>query len=620
MKPTIENLNDSFKVSYDVFEASRNEAIEVLNLYHNRQYTTDQLNTLANRGQPAETFNIIKLFARMLVGYYSTIVNNVKVDPTKEESVIAAAVLQDTIDYVFRTNNFSASGDKIKLDGILTGLMVSYVDVHPTGETDEFGRPKYRIDISHVPSLEVAIDPMSRLDDYSDAKFIHRFKWVAQEDVDRLYSKKKRESLDAYYNGLYINEADFDYTYHTQFMGRYKRFDNYLIVQSIIKDGDKTWSIHWSQNEILSKENISHKYVKMPYRVQKFNMSDKAEFYGLFREVIETQKAINQALLKIQLMVNTQKAFVQDGAIDNIAEFTDQFNRVNAIIPVKDLAGVQIENLSADVQQQYAIIENGLNRVQRVLSINDAFLGLAYASDSGSKVKLQQNASAVAQRYSSSKIENFYRLLGWDILNLVKQYFTAHDIVRVSDGYEGYRWTELNKPAEVPVTDPQTGQPVINPQTGQIQTRVVFEEVKDPATGKPLKDKEGNYILAPIPTLDSDIQFSSADISLDTVSFDNDEAQNNQLFSQFMNGPVGNMLSQVNPQGYFRIAGLSVKNLKSKYSPEIAQILNQTSQMMQQQQQQQQMEQQQQQQGGQPQMSQAQASNQLPGRPSQGNA
>ena len=616
MKPTIENLNDSFKVSYDVFEASRNEAIEVLNLYHNRQYTTDQLNTLANRGQPAETFNIIKLFARMLVGYYSTIVNNIKVDPTKEESTLAAAVLQDTIDYVFRTNNFSASGDKIKLDGILTGLMVSYVDVHPTGEVDEFGRPKYRIDINHVPSLEVAIDPMSRLDDYSDAKFIHRFKWVAQEDVDRLYSKKKRESLDAYYNGLYINEADFDYTYHTQFMGRYKRFDNYLIVHSIIKDGDKTWSIHWSQNEILSKENISNKNVKMPYRVQKFNMSDKAEFYGLFREVIETQKAINQALLKIQLMVNTQKAFVEDGAIDNIAEFTDQFNRVNAIIPVKDLSGVQIENLSADVQQQYAIIENGLNRVQRVLSINDAFLGLAYASDSGSKVKLQQNASAVAQRYSSSKIENFYRLLGWDILNLVKQYFTAHDVVRVSDGYEGYRWTELNKPAEVPVINPQTGQPVINPQTGQVQTRVVFEEVKDPATGQPLRDKEGHYILAPIPTLDTDIQFSSADISLDTVSFDNDEAQNNQLFSQFMNGPVGNMLSQVNPEGYFRIAGLSVKNLKSKYSPEIAQILNQTSQMMQQHQQMQQ----EQMQGGQPQMSQAQASNQLPGRPSQGNA
>jgi len=606
MKPTIENLRDTFKISYDVFEDSRNEALEVLDLYHNRQYSKDQLNVLATRGQPAETFNIVKLFARMLVGYYSTIVNNVKVNPEKESSVLTAAVIQDTVDYIFRTNNFSAEGDKIKLDNILTGLMCSYVDVEPTGEKDEFGRPLYKINISHIPSLEIAIDPMSRLDDYSDAKYIHRFKWVAQEDVDRLYGKAKRKDIDAYYNYLNIDEAEFTYTYNTQFQGNYKRFDNYLVVHSIVKDGDKTWSIQWCQDTILSKEEITYKDVKMPYRVQKLNTSNRAEFYGLFREVIETQKAINQALLKIQLMANTQKAFVEDGAVEDLSQFTNQFNRVNAIIPVKDLAGIKIENLTREVLDQYNIIDKGLDRVQRVLSINDAFLGMAYASDSGSKVKLQQNASAVAQRYSTSKIENFYRLLGWDIVNLIKQYFTAHEIIRVSDNYEGNKWVELNKPLELP-----TGQ--INPQTGEPITRHVFEEVTDPATGKPLKDKDGNIVMAPIPTIDTDIAFSRADIAIDTVSFDDSEEQNRQLFEQFMNGPVGNMLSQVNPQGYFQAAGLSIKNTKSKYSPELAKILEQTAQMLQPQQKQ---AMQQGQLDGQ--MSQGQSMNQLAGRPTQG--
>jgi len=606
MKPTVENLRDTFKISYDSFEESRNEALEVLDLYHNRQYSVEQLNILAKRGQPAETFNIIKLFARMLVGYYSTIVNNVKVNPEKESSTITAAVIQDVVDYVFRTNNFSAEGDKIKLDNILTGLMCSYVDVEPTGEIDEFGRPLYKINISHIPSLEIAIDPMSRLDDYSDAKYIHRFKWVAQEDVDRLYGKAKREEIDAYYNYLYIKEADFTYTYNTQFMGRYKRFDNYLIVHSIVKDGDKTWSIHWCQDTILSKKEITYKDVKMPYRVQKLNDSNRAEFYGLFREVIETQKAINQALLKIQLMANTQKAFVEDGSVEDLAEFTNQFNRVNAIIPVKDLAGIRVENLTREVLDQYTIIDKGLDRVQRVLSINDSFLGMAYASDSGAKVKLQQNASVVAQRYSTSKIENFYRLLGWDIVNLIKQYFTAHDVIRVANNYEGNKWIELNKPLEIP-----TGQ--VDQQTGQPQTRHVFEEVKDPATGKPLTDDYGNHIMAPIPTMDTDIAFSRADIGLDTVSFDDTSDQNRQLFEQFLNGPVGNMLSQVNPQGYFQAASLSLKNTKSKYSPELAQILEQTAQMLQPQQQQ--AMQQGQLEGQQPQ---GQAMNQLPNRPSQG--
>jgi len=595
MKPTIENLKDTFKISYDAFEESRNEALKVLDLYHNRHYTTDQLNTLALRGQPAETFNIIKLFGRMLLGYYSTIVNNVKINPAKEESIITASVLQDTTDYVFRTNNFALEGDKIKLDCILTGLMCSYTDVVKTDEADEFGRPKYEIKINHVPSLEIALDPMSRLDDYSDARYIHRFKWVAEEEVDSLFGKRKREKLDAYYNHLNIDEAEFAYTYGTEFQGQYKRFDNYLIVHTIMKDGDKTWSVYWSGETILSKEEVTYKEVKNPYRVQKLNTSNKVEFYGMFREITETQNAINQALIKIQLMVNTQKAFVEDGAVDNLSDFTDQFNRVNAIIPVKDLAGIRIESLTREVLDQYTVIDKALDRVQRVLSINDSFLGMAYASDSGAKVKLQQNASMVAQRYSTSKIEQFYRLLGWDIVNLIKQYFTAHDIVRVSDNYQGNKWVELNKPLEIP-----TG--YIDPRTGMPQTRMVFEEVLDPASGKPVKDEDGNIVMAPIPTMDTDITFTKAEIEIDSVSFNDDDEKNQQLLEQFINGPLGNILSQVNPAGYFRAGALSIKNVKSKYSPELANILDETAMML----------------GGQQQAAMQQG--QLPGQMSQGQA
>lgn len=573
MKPNIENLKDTFKIGYEAFEESRKEALQVLDLYHNRQYTQDQLNTLGLRGQPAETFNIVKMFGRMLLGYYSTIVNNVKVSPAREESTITAQVLQDTTDYVFRANNFASEGDKIKLDCILTGIMCSYTDVKETGETDEFSRPKYEIDINHVPSLEIVIDPMSRLDDYSDARYIHRFKWIDDEEVTRLFGKAKKNKLDAYFNHLEIDEAEFAYTYSNEFHGRYKRFDNYLVVHSVIQDGDKTWSVYWCGEEILSKEEVTYKEVKNPYRVQKLNTSNKTEFYGMFREVIETQKAINQALIKIQLMVNTQKAFVEDNAVESLDDFTHQFNRVNAIIPVKDLAGIRVESLSREVLDQYTVIDKALDRVQRVLSINDSFLGMAYASDSGAKVRLQQNASMVAQRYSTSKIEQFYRLLGWDVVNLIKQYFTAHDIIRVSDNYQGNKWVELNRPLEIP-----TGQ--VNPQTGMEQTRMVFEEVTNPADGKPLKDENGNYVMAPIPTMDTDIAFTKADIEIESVSFNDDDNQNQVMLEQFINGPIGNMLSQVNPAGYFRAGAMSVKNVKSKYSPELASILDETAQMM----------------------------------------
>lgn len=607
MKVTIENLQDTFKIGYDAFEDSRNEALEVMDLYHNRHYTDSQLSILGMRGQPAETFNIVKLFTRMLIGYYSTVVNTVKVAPKHTEDVTTAAILDDLTTYVFDSNNFNSEGDKLKQDLLLTGVMVGYQDVEELNERDEFGRPKYKINISHVPSMEIIMDPMSMLDDYSDARFIHRYKWISEDAFIKQFGEGKMKELDSYFNHLNINEAEYDYKHNNQATGKYRVHDNYLVVHSIMHDDLDTYSVFWCADTILSKKKITYKEVKNSYRVQKLHNSNRVEHYGIFREIKETQHAINQALLKIQLMVNTQKAFVENGAVDNLDEFTNQFNRVNAIIPVKRLAGIRVENLTREVLDQYTIIDKALDRVQRILSINDSFLGMAYASDSGAKVKLQQNASMVALRYATAKVEQFYRLLGADVVALIKQYYTAHDVVRIADVNNATRWLEINKPLMVP-----TGQ--IDPQTGQPGMRYVFEEVRDPASGEVLVDK-GQIVMAPIPTLSTEIAFTDADISVESVSYNDEEEKNKVILDSFLNGPAGNMLSQMNPVGYFKVAGLAVKNLKSKFSPDISAILEETAAMIQGNQGAQQAMQAGQVPG---QMPQSQATNNMGGRPSQG--
>jgi len=571
---SIEYLKDTFQIGYTAFRESRVEAEEVWNLYHNRHYTPAQLSTLAVRGQPAETFNVVKLFARMLLGYYSTIVNTVQASPVGIEDVPTTSVLNDLINYTMRANNFNAEGEKVKLSAMVAGLMCVFVNVKPTGKKDEFGRPHYEVVLEHVPESELVLDAMSRKDDYSDGRYIHRFRWMSEESVITLFGQVAMEKLTQYFN--FTNQPDAEYSRlgRDQEVGIYKVHNNYLIVHSIVKDlKGKTWSVFWSDGVILKKTEISHKDVKFTYRVLKTHTSERAEYYGIFREVVETQKAINQALIKLQLLVNTQKAFVQDGAVENITDFTNAFNRVSAVIPVKELGGIKVVDLSREALEQYQIIDKAFDRVKRILSITDSFLGQAFASDSARKVKLQQNSSVVALRYLTGRIETFYRFLGWDIANLIKQYYTSHQVLRIADEATGQRWIEVNKPLRI-----WTGK--IDQRTGQPIMQIPFEEHLDPATGKPQVDEKGNQIIAPIPEKSTEIAYSEFDIEIHANSYGDEDEKNQLLLEQVLSGTMGQLLSQVNPAGFFKAASLSMKSVKTKNSPEIANIFEQTAQML----------------------------------------
>lgn len=581
MKTDISTLQDLFKISYETFESSRIEEKEVSNMYHNRQYTEEQLAIFEKRGQPSETFNIVKLFARLLVGYYSTVVNTVKVQPRQENDALTALLLNDVVQYTFENNNFETEGDKVKLDGMLSGLMCVYEDVIKTGKKDSYGRDIHRIQLSHVPSREILLDPISRKEDYSDARFIHRFKWVDADYLEKILrennsASKSKEIFDrlvAYENHVNQSDTDFDLFYDNKFTGLYTQYDNYLLIHTIIADEKgKVWSVFWCGDEEVSRKEVTYREVRFPYRVQRIHTSDKAEYYGLFREVIEAQKAINQALTRIQLMATSQKAFVQRGAVEDLDSFTDSFNRVNAVVPVIKLDGIKVENLSSTVLEQYALIDKAFNRVQKVLGINDSFLGMAYASDSGRKVKLQQNATILSLRYVTTKVEQLYRLLGWDIVNLVKQFYTAHEVIRIANQATGEHWIEINKPMEIwSGRFDGEGKPVMD---------VPFEEVTDPESNEPMIDEEGNYVVAPIPDTETEIAFSDVDLSIDTTAYNDEDETNRLMIEAVLNGNVGVALQQYNPGGYLEVAALGISTIRTRHSQNIAEVLRQTAEML----------------------------------------
>lgn len=568
MKPTIEELQDSFKYSYEQFRDSRQEATKAFDYFHNRQYDLNQLAILAERGQPAETFNVVKRYSRMLIGFLSTVVNTVRVKAKQQRDIETAAVLGDVIDQILIENNFESESIKVKLDCILTGMMALHFNVRNTGKRDPWGREIRQVEIDHVPIHEIVPDPMSKREDYEDARFMHRFKWISEEELVNTFGNSVKDKLEAYENFLSEDDTDFSYSFNGEFQGRYKRYDNYLVVHSVLRDEGKTWSVFWSGDQILSKKQVKYNGLRFPYRLHKLHSSIIPEYYGLFREIFETQDAINQAIIKIQLAVNSQKAFVQEGAVENIEEFKNTFNRVNAVCEVKNINGVRIENTTREIQDLYGVVDRALDRIQSLLCINDSFLGLAPASDSGIKVQKQQNATVVALEHLTQTLKSFYRLMAWDVLRLVQQFYTHYQVWAIADEFEGDRYVAINAPYVAALQDPETG---------EYKEVNLYEEVIDPETGDPVQDEEGNFYSAPIPTRESEIMFTEADIRIESVAYNNEIESNMQLFESFLNGNLGKMLGQIDPVSYLKVGALALRQLRTKVSPEIARVLEEAA-------------------------------------------
>lgn len=570
-KPTIQELKDSYEISRTVFGNSIEEANEVYDMFTNRQFTDAQLAALQLRGQPAETFNIIALFSRAINGFLDKVANDIQVKPRTYRSENVAHVVNDGVRYITERNSFDSVKKKFQLDGMLSGLMVTYTDVKDTGKTDDYGRPIYDITIEHIPSWQMAIDPMAKKDDYSDAKNTSRFRWLSEEDIEDLFGSRAVEKLQAYYNFLERDESEFEKEYGDRFTGKYKVHNNYLVVHTITKKKGKIWSTMWADEVILSQKEITFKEVANPYTITKMNdISPVTEYYGIFREVVESQKAINQALVQIQLLVNTSRAFVEDGAVEDNETFKEEFSRVNSVISVKYLTGIRLEDMSKDVLQQYTIIDKAFQRIQQVLGVNDSFLGQAYASDSGRKVQIQQNSSVGMLQYVTAKVQKHIELVGKDLVNLMKQYKTATEILRVTDPVTGDRYVMMNQPLTQPTgqVDPNTGIPIEEP---------IYVEAIDPENNDLMYDKHGNLVMVPLNDPDSGISYSDVDIIVESVSYNNAEEKNQLLLETVVNGPAGQFLMQTNPAGYSTMLGMTAKESGAKYGAAIGDIFMSTA-------------------------------------------
>jgi len=559
MKTDLESLRESFKLGYETFEDSYTEAGLIDSMERGFMYTPAQRAALRDRMQPAEYFNVILLFNRSLRGYFSSVVNTISSQPIDAEDMHQSTNINIALEYTLRVNDWDVMKDEAQHSMFNAGMAGIGYSIKPMG-TDRFGRIKNEIVMEHVPHYEIILDPKAARSDYGDARFQHRHRWISRDEVKQLFPRTWTK-LDAQHNTMDIEEADITYTYGQGFENRYQIGEEFLVVDTVVVNNKgKRERIFWSGDVELKRMPFKMGNLKFAYRTIRLNAGKRPEFYGIHHDTWESQNAINQAILQIQLLANSNKVLVETSALDKegLEAFQAAIARVNEVIPVKRLTGVDFKDVGRDILNQYAIIDKALERIQKVLHINDSFLGQAYNQDSGKKVALQKNSAMMALRYLNTPLDMLYRYIGLDLIELQSEFVDAEMQIQTQDLVtQQPTWSSINTPIMQLQPD------------GSEQPAATYSE-----------DGKGGIEKKLINEPRTSLKFDRMDIKIESIPYDNNETQDKLMLEQTLQGPMGQALMQASPGAFFQVGSLLTKEYKTKHSLEVAAILKDMAMQM----------------------------------------
>ena len=584
---TIEYLRQTAQRSITTYYESYEEAYEAYEYYHGRHWTEEQLNELTENKIPPVYSNMIRKYAHIIIGHFGTVVNTVRITPQQRQDVPLAEILNDLTNYTFRFNGWDTDvGQDMILQLLIAGLVVVERMPYDTGEKDEFGRPINAISMKNVLVQDIMLDPASKELDYSDARFIHRKMWMTREEFVRNFPDADPDKVptggDSIGSPFLIRDS---FNNRTNVSGEFR--DMYHVIHSVITTDNKnengdyiTESIYWCHDEELERKEITYREVRFPYLVYKLHKEDiQPEFYGIFRDAIPHQQAINNAGISLLRVINTQKKFVADTAVEDKQKFNRQLNaHSSSIIEVQNVEGIKDAIKPGAAQEQIAIIDHHIKQIEEQLGINPAFLGLGHASDSGRKIEIQREASITSFKKIERRVQEIYRLTARDLVKFFGQYYRFHQAYSISEHDVVQRWIEINRPLQVIVED-DNGQPLLD-ENGNPIMDFVFEQVRDPDNNEVMVDEDGNVIMAPVPTLKSEIKAFDNDIIVDTTIYDNEKETAMNFAQQILNSRAGDILSAISPDAYLLAFADLAEGMKTAATDKVAMSMRRTAALL----------------------------------------
>lgn len=529
---TLKMLREWFEaaVQSPAYQEWRAEAREAWDFYDGEQWSPEEVEALAEHGQPAIVINRIaakvdNLAGTEVAGRTRVIYRSRSGDPAEEQQ---ARVMSDLGLYVAERNEQALEVSAMFRAGLVCGI--GWLDVGV--EEAEEG---VRIFNRREDEFCVVWDVLARRPDLSDARFVARERWLEEGELVRLFPEKNSAVVAALREVGPLGKGGFGVAFSNNVLRSEDvtyfdpARDVYRVVEMQYKVPAKQWRVRLEDGRLVTTfekgelaqlggevesvammDRVRVAYFAgdvllddkwMPYLHNDFSLvpfvykrhRKDGRPYGIVRAAMDAQRELNKRRSKAMHLLNTAQVIADVDAVDDPASLAREAARPDGVIlkrAGKDLRILRHTELAAS---QVQVMEQAGRDIQDVMGVFDETLGKESNAVSGVAIQQRQMAGAINQMFAFDTLRGVKKRLGVQVLSLIRQYFSHEMVVMISDLMGAARKVVLNRvgPDGVVENDVRGG-----------AFDVVVEEVRDVISGREHEARQLELLIkagVPIP-------------------------------------------------------------------------------------------------------------------------
>lgn len=450
----------------DATEDIRKRANIRRDYYDGIQWTEEEAQELRDRGQPVLVFNYIQekvgtLIGAEVGGRTAPVARGRNAGIDQATAAVATAGMRYVTDEADWDGERTMGREQLVIEGVVgteivvdrSALMAAALAVNGQVVSAQVRRENPKIEIRHVMYDRLFFDPHSRFDDFRDAKYFGTVIWQDLDDAIEEWPGARDILEQCAHDGTSSTDEDFDDKPETWFDGSKDR-SRVRMASMWFRQGNE-WYV-----TIFCGAGFLQKPVKSPYVDDRggsipgmvlqsaSTMRRNNERYGPVENMISPQEDINKRHSKATFLLNANLVIADEDAFRDPRKAREELHKPDGLVLHKRNASVQIVDHRAQAADNFQMLQEAKAAMGQ-LGPAEGLVGQVSAETSGVALQRRQSAALIKFGKLLNNSQRWELRVYRHIWYRMKQFWTEHEWVAITEDENAQQYLEINKPITV---------------------------------------------------------------------------------------------------------------------------------------------------------------------------